>query len=258
MTAFLKCGDLEGGFARVRCPDCHHEMFVAFFCKQRCTCPSCHQKRTLLTALHVAEEVCAPVAHRQVVLTIPKRLRLHTRFDRRLLGKLAHCAWTCIQKEVRRHLGRDDLVPGMVAAVQTHGELLHGHPHLRALVTCGAFTPEGDFAAFAPTCRITFNSCPGALPHPLAFRWRTIEILEPSVEKYLEILRAAEVCAAYVAIAGCALSEYLGSDYALEAVTTQAETRAIGTKRDSPPEVNPETLVHSPHTRLPLSGLSFL
>ena len=145
VTAFLKCGDLEEGFARVRCPDCHHEMFVAYSCKQRCTCPSCHQKRTLLTALHVAEEVCAPVAHRQVVLTISKRLRRHTRFDRRLLGKLSHCVWTCIQAEVRRLLGRDDVSPGMVSAIQTHGELLHWHPHLHAVLTCGAFTPAGDF-----------------------------------------------------------------------------------------------------------------
>jgi hypothetical protein len=38
-------------------------MFVAFSCKQRCTCPS----------LDVAEEVCSPVAYRQVMLTIPKR-----------------------------------------------------------------------------------------------------------------------------------------------------------------------------------------
>ena len=64
VAAFLKCGDLQEGFARVRCRDCNHEMFVAFSCKQRCTCPSCHQKRTLLTAIHVAEEVCSPVAHR--------------------------------------------------------------------------------------------------------------------------------------------------------------------------------------------------
>ena len=42
-------------------------------------------------------------------------------------------------------LGRDDVVPGMVAAIQTFGELLHWHPHLHALVTCGAFTSEGDF-----------------------------------------------------------------------------------------------------------------
>ena len=45
VTAFLHCGDLNEGFARVRCPDCRHEMFVAFSCKQRCACPSCHQKR---------------------------------------------------------------------------------------------------------------------------------------------------------------------------------------------------------------------
>ncbi len=145
VAAFLKCGDLHEGFARVRCPDCRHEMFVAFSCKQRCACPSCHQKRALLTARHVAEEVCFPVAHRQVVFTIPKRLRLHARFDRKLLGKLAACAWRCLRDEVRRLLGRDDALPGMIVAIQTHGELLHWHPHIHALVTCGAFTPEGGF-----------------------------------------------------------------------------------------------------------------
>lgn len=145
VAAFLKCGDLQEGFARVRCPDCKHEMFVAFSCKQRCTCPSCHQKRTLLTSLHVAEEVCSPVAHRQVVLTIPKRLRVHTRFDRQLLGTLSSCAWSCLKAEARRLLGRDDVVPGMIGAIQTHGQLLHWHPHLHVLITCGAWTPEGEF-----------------------------------------------------------------------------------------------------------------
>ena len=29
VTAFLKCGDLQEGFARVRCLDCKPEMFVA-------------------------------------------------------------------------------------------------------------------------------------------------------------------------------------------------------------------------------------
>ncbi len=33
----------------------------------------------------------------------------------------------------------------MVAAIQTFGELLHWHPHVHILLTCGAFTPEGDF-----------------------------------------------------------------------------------------------------------------
>ena len=145
VAAFLQCGDLQEGFARVRCPDCKHEMFVAFSCKQRCTCPSCHQKRALLTALHVAEEVCSSVPHRQVVLTIPKRLRVHTRFHRGLLGKLAHCAWTCVRTEVCCLLGRDDVVPGVVAAIQSHGELLHWHPHLHLLVTCAALMSNGEF-----------------------------------------------------------------------------------------------------------------
>ncbi len=145
VAAFLKCGDLHEGFARVRCPDCKHEMFVAYSCKQRCTCPSCHQKRTLLTAMHVAEEVCFDVPHRQIVLTIPKRLRLHTRYDRKLLGKLCSCAWACIKAETQRLLGCDDVVPGMIAGIQTHGELLHFHPHFHFLVSCGTFTSEGEF-----------------------------------------------------------------------------------------------------------------
>ena len=53
--------------------------------------------------------------------------------------------WTCLQAEVRRLLGRDDVVPGMVAAIQTFGELLHWHPHFHVLLTCGAFTPQGEF-----------------------------------------------------------------------------------------------------------------
>lgn len=106
-------------------------------------------KRALLTSIHMAEQVCAPVAHRQVVFTIPKRLRLHTRFDRKLLGKLCGCAWRCIQAEIRRLLGRDDVVPGMIAAIQTHGELLHWHPHFHVLLPCGAFTPQGKFLELA-------------------------------------------------------------------------------------------------------------
>jgi len=33
----------------------------------------------------------------------------------------------------------------MIAAIRTHGELLHWHPHIHVLITCGAFTPEGEF-----------------------------------------------------------------------------------------------------------------
>jgi hypothetical protein len=43
-------------------------------------------------AAWVAEHLGAEVPHRQFVFTIPKRLRLYFRFDRRLLGDLCRVA----------------------------------------------------------------------------------------------------------------------------------------------------------------------
>ena len=142
---FLRCGDLHFGFARVRCPDCAHEMFVPFSCRLRCLCPSCHQKRTLLASQTIAQTICAPVPHRQLVFTIPKRLRIYCRYDRSLLGELARAAWLTVAEIYRRVLDRDDVTPGMVAGIQTFGQLIHYHPHIHAIATDGAFTPDGTF-----------------------------------------------------------------------------------------------------------------
>ena len=125
---FLRCGDPAAGFARVRCPDCRHEIFVAFSYRRRCLCSSCHQKRSLIFADEVAHEICSPVPHRQYVFTIPKRLRIFIRFDRRLLGRLMRLAWETIRQAYREALGRDDVVPGMIAGIQTFGGLAHFHP----------------------------------------------------------------------------------------------------------------------------------
>ena len=40
---YLECGDLHLGFARVRCQDCGHEYLLAYSCKRRHFCQSCHQ-----------------------------------------------------------------------------------------------------------------------------------------------------------------------------------------------------------------------
>ncbi|MEX1088825.1 MAG: transposase [Phycisphaeraceae bacterium] len=141
---FLKCGDPHHGFARVRCPDCRHEFFVAFSCKQRCICPSCAQKRTLLFGLHVADDICRPVPHRQFVWTIPKRLRIFFRFHRDLLNRLPPLAWQTIREVYSALLG-DDAIPGGVLVLQTFGTLIHFHPHLHGLVTDGALAPDGRF-----------------------------------------------------------------------------------------------------------------
>ena len=72
---FLACGILDHAFARVRCATCAHEYLLASSCKGRYFCPSCHAKRLALWTLWLEGTLLAPVPHRQVVLTVPKRLR---------------------------------------------------------------------------------------------------------------------------------------------------------------------------------------
>jgi hypothetical protein len=44
-------------------------------------------------AQNIARHVCAPVARRQFIFTIPKRLRIFFRFDRALLRASSRLAW---------------------------------------------------------------------------------------------------------------------------------------------------------------------
>ena len=142
---YIKCGDLREGFARVRCPDCGKEFFVAFSCRQRCCCPSCDQKRALLLGMRLAEEVLARVSHRQWVLTMPKRLRLFFRYDRRLLGKLCRLAYETIRDGLRQACGAREGEPGYVGAIQTFGDLMGWHSHIHAIVSEGLFRWDGFF-----------------------------------------------------------------------------------------------------------------
>ena len=121
IAAFLDCGDLHAGFTRLHCPDCGHEFLLAFTCKQRGLCASCHQRRTLIEGALIADEICAPVPHRHLVLTIPRLIRNTFKFDRARLDELYHAAHTAIATWLRQHTGQPNSQPGLVVAVQTLG-----------------------------------------------------------------------------------------------------------------------------------------
>ena len=151
--AFIDCGDLRHGFARIGCenPECRREMLLAFSCRGRYFCPSCHAKRVALFASRLESEVLAPVPHRQYVFTIPKLLRLHFRFDRRLLGLLSACAYQSILELMRAIVSEPGAVPGMAASIQTYGDqAANWHPHVHAIVSDGVFLPDGTFRALPP------------------------------------------------------------------------------------------------------------
>jgi len=141
---YLHCGNPRSGFARIRCPDCHAEHLLTFSCKTRGFCPACHAKRLEEWGEWVRETLILDVPHRQVVLTIPKTLRIFFKFKRRLLGELCRSAARSLAVYFEALTG-EKLVTGMIAAVQTFGDRLNFHPHLHLLVTEGGVDRGGRF-----------------------------------------------------------------------------------------------------------------
>jgi hypothetical protein len=56
-----------------------------------------------------------------VVFTIPKRLRIFFRYDRKLLGELAGCAWRALKLYIDSYFDGADATPGAAGFVQTRG-----------------------------------------------------------------------------------------------------------------------------------------
>ena len=59
----------------VKCPDCVYEYLLAFSCKRRHFCPSCHQKRVIEFGERLCTEVLKKIPHRHFILSIPNILR---------------------------------------------------------------------------------------------------------------------------------------------------------------------------------------
>ena len=117
---FLTCGDYRRGVARIRCtnPICGHDYFRPFSCKGFYLCPSCSQKRTLLFAEHLTNDVLLDLPHRQFVFTMPKALRPYFRHDRRLFAEVSRLIYTIIT-EFYTAAASKPLLSGLIAAHQT-------------------------------------------------------------------------------------------------------------------------------------------
>lgn len=142
--AYLNCGILLHGCARVECEKCDHSELIAFSCKRRNLCPSCDAKRALLFGEHLHENVLQPFDHSHQVFTIPKRLRPYFKFNRKLLRKLytaAKCAWNDVIEDAFPFAWNT----GSVMALHTAGDLLNFHPHIHSLGLHGAVDPDGKF-----------------------------------------------------------------------------------------------------------------
>ena len=184
---FLEWGDLARGFARIRCDHCHHEYLLAFSCKTRWFCPSCHQKNVQTTARFILDGVLAPVAHRHYVLALPRMLRPYFQHHRCLLKRLCSLAQESLAAYLRTALDCPQGVPAIILTLHTFGEYLDFHPHVHALVADGLFVrnlpspaPQTahSSALSPPTCP-AFLALPetGLKPLEELFRAKIIDLL---------------------------------------------------------------------------------
>ena len=155
--AYLDCGILARGFARVRCPDCGFERLVAFSCKTH-LCPSCNARRMEDTADHLVRNVLPAVPVRQWVLSMPRRVRFlaarHPALATRLLDLFTRAVFAWQRRSARR-LGVADPRSGGVTAVQRFGGALNLNVHFHTLVPDGVF----DLAGGGPA-RFVVLRCP--------------------------------------------------------------------------------------------------
>ena len=147
---YLDCGDLQHGFARVTCKDCGHEYLLAFSCKRRHFCPSCHQKRVVEFGEWLCMDVLKKVPHRHFIFSLPKILRRYFLYDRKLLAKLSRCAWESLKVFMQNAVPEKEPLPGAVIAVQTFGDFLGFNPHCHIILTDGCFYGNKGMFRVAP------------------------------------------------------------------------------------------------------------
>jgi hypothetical protein len=140
--AYLRCGILAHGFARIRCDDCAAERLVAFSCKGRGVCPSCNARRMVEVAAHLNNHVLPPLPVRQWVLSVPKRIRPFFHHDPALAGAVLRILLRAVRTALRRGSpgGGSDAQIGAVSFLHRFGSALNPHFHFHLVVLDGVFT----------------------------------------------------------------------------------------------------------------------
>jgi hypothetical protein len=150
LEAYLRCGILAHGFARVVCRSCHAEHLVGFSCKGRGVCPSCTTRRMHDCAAHLVDRVLPRTPMRQWVVTFPRRVRYHLAADPRLASEALREVLRTIFAYQRRHARRIGARPsrarsnGAVTFVQRFNSALELSLHFHVLVPDGIFVGDGD------------------------------------------------------------------------------------------------------------------
>ena len=143
---YLKCGDYKNGIARVKCtnPECNHDFFVPFSCKQFLFCPSCSQKRTLLFGEYLAFEVLLKLPHKFFTFILPKALRVFLKNDKYLFSDISKLIYTLVNDFYTEAAGRE-IMSGAVLVYQSFGDMMRFNSHWHGIILEGGFDNDGNF-----------------------------------------------------------------------------------------------------------------
>ena len=118
LLAYLDCGLLCRGFARLKCRACAETRLVAFSCKGRGFCPSCMGRRMCATAANLIERVLpAETPLRQWVLTFPFTWRPRLAQDGELLGRLTQIFVDTVQAFYVRRAAQEGAMGAKTGAI---------------------------------------------------------------------------------------------------------------------------------------------
>jgi len=151
VEAFLRCGILAHGFARVWCEECRQDDVVAFSCKGRGFCPSCGARRMVDTAAYLVDHVIPAVAPvRQWVLSLPYRVRFVSAHDSAALAAVRRILVRAVSGYYERaaaRLGKPRPRAGAVAFVQRFDSGLRLNVHCHVFWLDGVYSHEPGRAA---------------------------------------------------------------------------------------------------------------
>lgn len=131
--AYLRCGVLEYGFARIYCQECHYDRLIGFSCKQRGFCGSCLAKRMSETSARLVDSLVPQIPTRQWVLSVPAPLRYLIAYNNNALNAVLSIfigvLFSYLRKKAKgcggKALEAQGYHPGAVTFLQRFGSVVY-------------------------------------------------------------------------------------------------------------------------------------
>lgn len=150
--AYLKCGVLDYGFARVYCQECQYDRLIPFSCKKRGFCGSCLARRMSEISVRLVDTLIPEIPTRQWVLSLPAPLRYLVAYDNDALKAVLTAFTGCLFSHLRRKakksggtaLDADDYFPGAITFIQRFGSALNLNLHMHSQVSDGVYVRYGN------------------------------------------------------------------------------------------------------------------